>query len=301
MGQKKIDIHADDYALSAHASEDILSCLKMGKLDSISVLTNMECLEEYAKRFHQEKREWPQKPLLSVHLNFVEGHCLASSGELSDLIDNSGYFRNSWGNLFFWNYCPWKYRKIKAELIAEIKAQTECFRKYFGEDYGKDIPLRFDGHQHTQMIPIVYRALGEVIEEQKYLVDYIRITKEPVWPFVKVSSLWKSYRPVNMVKNLLLNIYSLHMEKWVKMKGFSENQMFLWGVLFSGDMDKERVGRLWHPMKAYAEKKGRTLEVLFHPGSTLPEEMRNEFCNEGNKKFYLSKGRSEEYKTLMEL
>ena len=51
---------------------------------------------------------------------------------------------------------------VKKELKAEIAAQTERFRKAFGTR----LPLRFDGHQHTQMIPVVYWALLEVIVER---------------------------------------------------------------------------------------------------------------------------------------
>ena len=36
-----IDIHADDFGESVHASRDILDCLKDGKLNSISVLANI--------------------------------------------------------------------------------------------------------------------------------------------------------------------------------------------------------------------------------------------------------------------
>lgn len=42
----RIDIHADDFGESVHASRDILECLKDGKLNSISVLANMSCFEE---------------------------------------------------------------------------------------------------------------------------------------------------------------------------------------------------------------------------------------------------------------
>ena len=47
----KIDIHADDFGESIHASKDILECLKKGKLDSISVLANMSCFEKCADMY----------------------------------------------------------------------------------------------------------------------------------------------------------------------------------------------------------------------------------------------------------
>ena len=51
----RLDIHADDYALSPNTSEDILQCLRAGKLNSISVLTNMACYKAYAEKFRREK------------------------------------------------------------------------------------------------------------------------------------------------------------------------------------------------------------------------------------------------------
>ena len=35
----KVDIHADDYCLSPHMSDDILDCIRAGKLDSISAVS----------------------------------------------------------------------------------------------------------------------------------------------------------------------------------------------------------------------------------------------------------------------
>ena len=277
---KAIDIHADDYALSAGASEDILKCIRAGRLDSISVLTNMSCYEKYAQLYRQYQTEGKlskgkKEPLLTVHLNFMEGRALAERGKVAGLVDERGYFSLSWGKLLIWSFCPWKYKKVKRELKAEIKAQTENFLKYFDGEF----PLRFDGHQHTQMIPIVYHALLEVIREEGYRVSYIRVTKEPVLPFLREVSLWKTYRPVNWVKNLLLNILSPVMEQEVR-KVTGQKPMFLWGVLLSGSMDEKRVGKLLPAMIKQSRQRGRVLEILFHPGYSRREEMGEEFVSE---------------------
>lgn len=291
-----IDIHADDYALTSGASEDILECIRKGKLDSISVLTNMSCYDKEAQNYQVECKKWEKEPLLSVHLNFMEGHCQAASEMVSHLTDANGFFRIGWKHLLIWNYCPWKYKAMKQELKAEIKAQTERFIQYFGQEKA----LRFDGHQHTQMIPIVYRALLEVIGEEGYRTEYIRVTKEPIMPFVREVGLWKSYSPVNWIKNLLLNFFAPMMEKKVS-KVTGQKKMFLWGVVFSGHMDENRVGKLLPVMKERAEKRGRTLEILFHPGSSRKEDLGEEFVNESANAFYDSQGRKEEYQALMNL
>ena len=72
----KIDVHADDFGESLHASRDILDCLTAGKLDSISVLSNMGCFEQCVALYREREKDFPKKPLISVHLNFMEGSCL---------------------------------------------------------------------------------------------------------------------------------------------------------------------------------------------------------------------------------
>ena len=62
----KIDIHADDYCLSPQTSEDILICIREGKLDSISVMTNMSCYESCALELLKEKNKVKKSLKLSV-------------------------------------------------------------------------------------------------------------------------------------------------------------------------------------------------------------------------------------------
>ena len=299
MIMNQFEIHADDYALSSHTSEDLLACLRLGGLDSLSVLTNMSCYEEYAQKYQEEFESWPKKPDLSVHLNFMEGHCVAAVEKVQHLVNQDGYFNISWKTLLFWSYSPKKYYVIKKELKEEIKAQTERFLDFFGNKQ----KFRFDGHQHTQMIPLVYWALLEVIVEQRYPTEYIRVTKEPILPYIKLPLLWRTYRPVNLVKNLLLNFLSFGMEHTINRNRplwQQENMpMLLWGVLMSGKMDKERVERLFPIMVSYAKKKKRHLEILFHPGTALPQELLKEFRDQESVMFYISKDRSLEYETVI--
>ena len=151
------------------------------------------------------------------------------------------------------------------------------------------------------MLPVVYHALLEAIREEGYSVEYIRVTKEPVLPFLKGVSLWKTYRPVNCVKNLLLNLLALRMERTVAGAVPEQKPMFLWGVLFSGCMDEERVRKLFPVMKRKAKERERILEILFHPGFTEKAEMKGKCISEGASWFYCSEGRKQEFQTVMKL
>ena len=54
-------------------------------------------------------------------------------------------------------------------------------------------------------------------------------------------------------------------------------------------------------LKERAEKRGRRLEILFHPGTVLAQELGEEFCNHGANEFHVSEGRHVEYEAVMSL
>ena len=290
----KIDVHADDFGESIHASRDILDCLMAGKLDSISVLSNMSCFEQCVALYREREKEFPKKPLLSVHLNFMEGSCLERPERLPSLVDGQGHFCVSWGKLFLLSWLPGR-KRVKKQLKLEMRLQIAKVREFFPE-IGD---LRIDSHQHTHMIPVVADALFEVLEESGCQVEYIRDAREPLFPFLKEFSLYKTYRPVNLVKNLILNICSRLMERRLRRAGISP--MYLWGLVMSGNMDRRRVEKLLPRMQTIANKKKRTLEILFHPGRVDKEEITPEFSQKEAIGFYLSESRQIEKESVMKL
>lgn len=289
----KIDVHADDYALSLNTSMDILKVIGENKLDSVSILPNMNCFEDALILWKQQSER--KMPLISIHLNFVEGHCCADSSLVEDLIDHNGYLVRSWGELFRYSFLMGEKRdRIKQQFKAEIKAQIEKIVNAY-EASGK---LRIDSHQHTHMIPIIFESLMEVISQEKYSVEYIRDSHDLFEPYLKQSALIKTYRPINMVKVMLLNLCSVKNKK--KMKKIMNQDMFLSGVFLSGKMDGERISRIMPAYISKCERKNRDLEVLFHPGTLLEEETGAEFVNPGAVEFYQSTNRNVEWKALME-
>lgn len=290
----KIDIHADDFGESLHASKDILECLKKGKLDSISVLANMSCFGKCAEMYRAEKDDFPQKPLISIHLNLMEGRCLSEPAALEGLVDREGHFCISWEKLFFQSWLPGRSElknKLKKEILMQIKAVREEFPEMDR--------LRIDSHQHTHMIPVVADALFEVLEENGWETEYIRDAKEPIGPFLRMMSFYSGYRPINFVKNILLNFCSLLMQK--KLKKRNLEPMYLWGLVMSGHMDEERINRLMPSMLKRAQKGKRTLEILFHPGRVLKEEISSEFSQKDAISFHISDDREIEKAAVLSL
>ncbi len=302
----RTDIHADDYALTVNTSKDMLACMKKGQLDSISIVPNMSCFQECMDLFYKEIPKLPFLPRMSVHLDFVEGRSLAEEGQVPFLVkEGSTLMGLSWGGLFALSYLPWKRSGTKAQLKKEIRAQIERVQaavdrameigKKAGVTCGQK-GLRIDSHQHAHMIPVVWEALVEVIAEERYEIEYIRNSREMLGAFVFQTALWKTYRPVNFVKNRLLSMYSRKADRYAKKHHLEP--MYLWGLVMSGYMDYDRIVRLYPAIAAKAEKEGRVLEILFHPGLTLPAEVTEEIGAEAAKDFYLREDRHVEMEAV---
>lgn len=305
----EVDVHADDYALTVHTSADILECMKAGKLNSISIVPNMSCFQECMEMLYKAIPEFPFLPAMSVHLDFVEGKCLAGKKAVPLLTRTGSDLTGlSWGKLFLFSYHPMKRKKAKQQLKKEIKAQIEagweavshCIKLAGDHQVScKQKGIRIDSHQHAHMIPVVWEALTEVMEEEKYPVEYIRNSKEVLTPFLAEISLWSSYRPVNFVKNRLLSLYSHKVDRYAKKH--SMKQMYLWGLVMSGYMDYDRIVRLYPKMAGRAQKENRTLEFCFHPGIALTEEITAEIGDKAADEFYLLSDRQIEKDAVMRL
>lgn len=305
----ELDVHADDYALTVHTSQDILECMKAGKLDSISILTNMSCSGKCMDMLVEAIPELPFLPGMSIHLDFVEGKCLAGSGEAPLLVrKGSDCIGLSWGKLFLYSFHPGKRKAVKEQLKKEIKAQILTGQREVSrcmEAAGKhrisckQTGLRIDSHQHAHMIPVVWEALTEVIEEERYAVEYIRNSKEALGVFLSKLSLWKTYRPINFIKNRLLYLFSFRADRYARIH--SMRQMYLWGLVMSGYMDYDRIVRLYPQMAEKAEKEHRTLEFCMHPGRMLENEITAEVDDTAVAAFYMSGNRSVEKDAVMRL
>ncbi|MCM1386122.1 MAG: ChbG/HpnK family deacetylase [Bacillus sp. (in: Bacteria)] len=305
----EIDVHADDYALTVHTSADILDCMKKGKLNSISIVPNMSCFAECMEMLYEAVKTLPFLPVMSVHLDFVEGRCLAGAKEVPLLASpDSDLTGLSWGKLFLFSYHPMKRKAVKIQLEKEIKAQIEtgwqaisrCM-EIAGKNHiaCKQKGLRIDAHQHAHMIPVVWEALTEVIDREGYPVEYIRNSKEVLGAFLSEVSLWKTYRPINFVKNRILSFYSHKVDRYAAQH--SMEKMYLWGLVMSGHMDYDRIVILYPKIAAKAQKENRTLEFCMHPGLALPEEITAEIGEDAAEDFYLQSDRQVEKDAVMRL
>ena len=277
---------ADDYGISDNISLHIQECVEKGVLDKVSVFPNFNTIDLSKISKNGNIR-------VSLHLNLVEGKCMADAKEIDLIADANGNFKYTFGGLFKLNLLNRK--KFETQVYNEIKAQVKFWKSILPEH----ISFCVDSHQHTHMIPAVFRALTKVLNDEKIVLSYLRIPAEPITPYLKTPSLYLTYNPVNIIKQWLLKFLWLINKKYAKKYNIPTS--FFLGILFSGKMDENRVSKILPKYKKLAEKHKKDIEVLFHPG--YPEE--NEFEFENNnivfKKFYLSENRKTEFDSVNNL
>ena len=296
--------HADDFGISRNSCDDIIKLLSDGLLDSISILPNMSTFEyavDQLKAFIHSNPD--KKPQIIIHLNLMEGHCCAPVESVPDLVDKKGYFKISWGKLFKWNYNPLIKKRIKKQLITEITAQT---KKCISAGIFQDNNLLFDSHQHTHMIPLVFSSLLKTcnnLKSQGYKTIFIRNSQDPILFYYnstrKQKSIRKTFEIINIIKCLILNYYSISIKR--ALKNQSLPVPYLCGVFFSGHMDSDRLESVLPYYSSKAQKQNRKIQLLFHPGSVLENEITEEFIKPDFNRFHLSQGRKIEYNSIYKL
>ena len=276
---------ADDYGLSGGVSAHIKQCIDKDALNKVSAFPNFDKVDFSEVANGKDTR-------FSLHLNLVEGRCMADLGEISMIADEKGNFKHRFGGLFKLNLLHPK--KLEAEVYKEIKAQVLYWKSILPEV----TPFCIDSHQHTHMIPAIFRALIKVLEDEGIKLAYMRIPAEPITPYLKTPSLYFTYNPVNIVKQWLLKF--LWMINRPGAKKSLPTALFC-GILFSGKMDEKRVSKILPKYKKLAERKGSDIEVLFHPGYTDDDKADFNYENVVFKEFYLSPNRKTEFDSVMKI
>lgn len=287
-----VTYHADDYGISFNASQNILSLAQNGKLDSFSIIPNMSCFSacmELLLPALTEHRNWS----IALHLNFFEGHCCADPAQLPLLVNENGYFTCSWIQLFRDSFSHTR-NALRNQLSIEIHAQIRRLLTAMPSDY----KLCIDSHQHSHMIPVVWDALSDTILYYHYEVRYIRIAREPLLPYLCCPSLYHTYSPLNIVKNIILQFCALYTKKNPILS--TNSSYYLWGLIMGGAMDAKRIHKLMPRFQKYGQAPN-TLELLFHPGRILKEELSPEYNNPDFTAAETSRKRQEEYESLMQL
>lgn len=273
----KLIIHADDYAISSHVAESVAALIEKGAVDSVSLMPNMKATEKGIALL----KPFLNRVLVSVHLNLVEGRCVADPAKIPLLVDVKGYFKLSW----LWIMLKSVSAEFRRQVFLEFEAQI-CKVEPLLRASGYTGKLRLDSHQHIHMIPGIFRTVCGLCRD--FDVEYIRLTREPLLPYLRAMGLWRTYRPANIVKNILLNLFSVSDVRMLKRIKLEYN--YFLGLLITGKMDYKRVRTLLSLMPGE-----RDLELVLHGGRMLETEITKEY----NKKDFIKEHTS--VRRLLEL
>ncbi len=281
-----IYISADDYGLCSNTSANIQKCIDKGALNKVSVFPNLDTIDLHKISKNRSIR-------ISLHLNLVEGKCMADAEGINLIADKNGNLKHTFVGLFKLSILHTK--EFEAQVYKEIKAQVLFWKSILPTDS----PFCIDSHQHTHMIPAVFKALLKVLNDEKINPDYMRIPAEPLLPYIKTPSLYFTYKPINIIKQWLLK--SLWLINKSQARKYNIPASYFFGILLSGKMDEKRVSKILPKYKKLAEKFGRDIEVLFHPGYTNGCESDFKDKNIVFEDFYLSPNRKTEFDSVMKI
>ena len=276
---------ADDYGISEGTNSRIENCLENGILNKISVLPNGK-VSDFKKRLSDKDA------ILSLHINLVEGRPLSNPKDVDLLISESGYFKYSFIGLLALSLSP-KRKKLEKQIYKEIQSQVKFWKKAMGEDTS----ISIDSHQHTHMIPLIFKTLMRVIEDEGLNVQNIRIPAEPILPYVFTPSLYFEYNPIGLIKQWLLKMLAFANRRELK-KSKIQSAYFI-GILFSGKLNEARIRKLLPHYLKLAKKHNKNIEIGFHPGYIKDGEKLLDGSRQDFRKFYFSPWRNIEHETLI--
>ena len=251
--KKQLIINADDFGYSDAVNNAVFRAYKQGILTSASLMANAPAFDGAVAML---------KDLsglsVGIHLNVIEFSTLQKNlAEKSLLFDRNGRYNNSV-----------VMHLIKSFNNDYLKMLEYDFRLQIEKILEKTEISHIDSHVHIHAIPNIFKLVCKLAKE--YKIPNIR-TQFEIPYFVPDFKKYLSIKyPINLLKLLILNTFSLINNKEVKKNALNSNKNFI-GVSYTGFMDKNTL--------KYALKDVNELtEAIFHPSSEiLKKNLYNEF------------------------
>ena len=248
MQMKKIIINADDFGYLPENNEAVMQGFLSGVITSASIMTNLHGFDD---ALNNTLKEIPDIDL-GFHFNITEGKSLTNCNLLCD---NNGYFNNSYIDLILKS----SNQKFIEQIEQEFREQIEKILKYHKITH-------MDSHMHIHAIPNIFKLFLKLAKE--YDIQFIRTQKEI--PYIILSKSLNLKYPVNIIKNVLLNFYTIINNKELSNTEIKTNDYFI-GVLYTGDMDESTIIQGLKKIK----KNNSITEVIFHP--TVNKNKKNNY------------------------
>ena len=237
---KQLIITADDFGYDNFANEAIMDAFNNGILTSSCLMANMEGFEDAISKIKSSKKALD----IGVHLNIIEGKSLAFDGT-SSLTDKNGNFNNGFIGLLIKSFDE----KFLAEVEKEFRYQIEKIKN-------ENIDVTYiNSHVHTHSIPNIFKLVCKLMKEHD--IKAIRTQKENFYIAKPLKRHFNLDYFINIIKNILLNFFSLINKNYLKKTNFTTNDNFI-GVLYTANMDKSSI------LDGLKNQKG-IIEAIAHP------------------------------------
>lgn len=276
-------VHADDYGLTRQITEDILECLVGGCLQSVSVVMG----GAYAQECLQAVEAMPEVRVC-LHLNVLEGRCVAPIQEVRPLVTPEGFFRMGLGD-FLWKLAVGRNsKKLISAVRTEFEAQIDAFTKACPPSVAAR-GLHLDGHLHVHVIPALRNMMREIF--QAHPPVYVRLPQEPphLPPLAPVQLL------TGEARRWLLSRWSRGFAPLLDELGIAHNN-WLCGLVSGGRLNAERVSASLESI-ARADNRAQLVEIMCHPGGMSSGQNSAGVRHAG---FYASPDRQREKSMLLD-
>lgn len=283
----KVIVHADDLGISRGITDRIIETHRNGAVQRTSIVANGEAFDYAVDRLRDSPRlSW------SVHLNLVEGRCLAAKQGLPLLVDRRGWFKRDFvGLLLLPILAPWCRAGLRRQIRLELDTQIGRVRRAFNP-----AEIRVDSHRYVHLLPFVFPIVMQ--QAANWNVREIRVVNEPLFTARGgLRGLVELISP-NLLKCLVLRLLSRSCRKQLRHQAIACPERSL-GVLFSGRMTARIAVRGLKRIARYPPAEDAEVEVLFHPGPADPQERGIWQENPRQSRFYFASHRAAETAALL--
>ncbi|MGE5109065.1 MAG: ChbG/HpnK family deacetylase [Sphingobacteriales bacterium] len=279
----RIYLHADDAGVSRNATRRIAECWENGFIDGYSIIANEECYDIISDSLNK----FPGKRAnLSVHLNLTDGNCLNQKSLNSLIASPNGRFKLTFLKAFLMIFKGNKTRKkFTEEVFNEWDQQIYSIKKVLGK---REIDA-LDSHNHVHMLPCLFEIIIKLSE--KHGVKKTRFARE-ILVANNVMDIFKPFFWKNTLKWFVINSLYLHIRN--KNYAINPKAAYITGILYSGRMSPNNVKKAIAKINRIG---GASVEVVYHPGRALPDEMTDWALSNRAKDFFTREWRDREYET----
>lgn len=245
MTNKKFILNADDLGLSNNINKGVIDGYNSGILKSASLCANGDAFGSVINEIMPECTNL----CIGVHLNIIEGKALSDTEKINLLVDKNGNFNNSYIQLLLKSYN----KEFIKQLEIEFRAQIEKIKKHLN-------PVHIDSHVHTHGIPKIFELTCKLAQE--YDIPYVRTQFERPYLTPIISKHVNFKYPVNIIKVMLLNSFSLINKKTLENYPKLKTNDYLVGVSYTGMMDNNT---LENGLRVFKKDSDLVVEALIHP------------------------------------